>query len=190
MANPQNKVKFGLKRLHFAAYTGDTACEKPWENPGAKSVSVSAADSSTFTIEADDNPSFFSKGGGGGKELTIEATRFVRDFYVKFCGQEVETETGALVEGPDDVFKPFAVGFEMTGDAGKIRVWVLHGTATVPTYSAKTGNNEDTDSTTVTASSVKCADGKTHTMVTFEPGDAGYETAFDKVPFMDAPVAP
>ncbi len=188
----EQKVKFGLSKLHFAALTAEGKAEKPWPNIGAKSVSVSNGSSSSMSIAADNNPNFFTKSGGAsGKEYEFEVTRFIRDFYTKILGQTKDTATGALVESVDDVAKQFAAGFEISGDLGGYRVWVLNNSATgVPTYSASTNTDgslsEASEKLTTKASSIKCKDGKERTVVVFEPGDPGYATAFDAVPFLAA----
>ena len=188
----EQKVKFGLSKLHFAALTAEGKAEKPWPNIGAKSVSVSNGSSSSMSIAADNNPNFFTKSGGAsGKEYEFEVTRFIRDFYTKILGQTKDTATGALVESVDDVAKQFAAGFEISGDLGGYRVWVLNNSATgVPTYSASTNTDgslsEASEKLTTKVSSIKCKDGKERTVVVFEPGDPGYATAFDAVPFLAA----
>lgn len=182
-----SKVRFGLKRILFSVPT-DGKYEKPWRNEGAESVAIANGSSSSSSIAADDNPNFFTSSGAGGKELTVQAARFARDFYVKVLGQTKDETTGALVEGPTDVAKSFAFGFETTGDQGAYRVWVLNNTADTPTLTAATntssGINEDAETSNFKASPIECSDGVERTMVTFEPGDAGYEKAFDAVPFM------
>lgn len=184
-----SKVKFGCKRMLFSVPT-DGKYEKPWQNPGAESIAISNGSSSSSSIPADDNPNFYVSSGSGGKELTVQASRFIRDFYTKILGQTKDSTTGALVEGPGDVSKNFAFGFELTGDQGGYRVWLLNNSASTPTYTAGTntssGITEDAESSTFKASAIKCKDGKERTMVTFEPGDAGYDTAFDVVPYMEA----
>lgn len=188
----EQKVKFGLSKLHFAALTAEGKAEKPWPNIGAKSMSVSNGSSSSMSIAADNNPNFFTKSGGAsGKEYEFEVTRFVRDFYTKILGQTKDPTTGALVESVDDVAKQFSAGFEISGDLGGYRVWVLNNSATgVPTYSASTNTDgslsEASEKLTTKASSIKCKDGKERTVVVFEPGDPGYATAFDAVPFLAA----
>lgn len=188
----EQKVKFGLSKLHFAALTAEGKAEKPWPNIGAKSVSVSNGSSSSMSIAADNNPNFFTKSGGAsGKEYEFEVTRFIRDFYTKILGQTKDPTTGALVESVDDVAKQFSAGFEISGDLGGYRVWVLNNSATgVPTYSASTNTDgslsEASEKLTTKASSIKCKDGKERTVVVFEPGDPGYATAFDAVPFLAA----
>ncbi len=182
-----SKVRFGLKRMFFSVPT-DGKYEKPWQNKGAESVAISNGSSSSSSIAADDNPNFFTSSGAGGKELTVQAARFIRDFYTKVLGQTKDETTGALVESPTDVAKSFAFGFETTGDVGCYRVWVLNNTADTPTLTAATntssGINEDAETSNFKASPIACSDGVERTMVTFEPGDAGYEKAFENVPFM------
>ena len=182
-----SKVRFGLKRMLFSVPT-DGKYEKPWRNEGAESVAIANGSSSSSSIAADYNPNFFTSSGAGGKELTVQAARFARDFYVKVLGQTKDETTGALVEGPTDVAKSFAFGFETTGDQGAYRVWVLNNTADTPTLTAapntSSGINEDAETSNFKASPIECSDGVERTMVTFEPGDAGYEKAFDAVPFM------
>ncbi|MCI6843806.1 MAG: hypothetical protein MR874_03480 [Coriobacteriaceae bacterium] len=183
-----SRVRFGLRRMFFSVPT-DGKYEVPWQNPGAESVAISNGSSSSSSIAADDNPNFYVSSGAGGKEMTVQASRFVRDFYTKILGQAKDTATGALVEGPTDAARNFAFGFETTGDQGGYRVWALNNSATVPTFTAGTntssGVTEDSESSTFSTSAIKCSDGVERTMVTFEPGDTGYEKAFETVPFMD-----
>ena len=189
MATP-SKVKFGCKKFFFSVYDESGKAEKPWANPGAQSVDIANGNSSSSSIAADDNPNFYVSSGSGGKELTVQATRFIRDFYTKILGQTKDSTTGALVEGPGDVSKNFAFGFEVGGDQGGYRVWLLNNSATTPTSKPGTNTNsgitEVPEVSTFKSSAIKCKDGKERIMVTFEPGDAGYEAAFDSVPYMEA----
>ncbi len=185
----EGKVKYGIKRIFFAGHDGSGKYEKPWQNPGAKSVAISNGSSSSSKIPADDNPNFFVKSGASGRELEIQLTKFMRKYHTAFLGQQVDSATGALSEGPDDISKDFACGFEMTSDCGGYRVWLLSCSSELPTYTAATntdsGITEDSETARLSASAVVCKDGKHRTMVTFETGDTGYETAFDSVPYMD-----
>ena len=180
-----SKVRFGLKKAYFAVY--DEAAKKyeaPWANPGAEALDVSSGNADKQIINADDRI-FYSKAGAGSKQLDLTVTRFSRDFYTKILGQTIDPTTGGLLESPDDIGKTFAFMFEVGGDQGAFRVCYFGCTSTVPTYSAGTNTDssitESAEKATLSASAVTI-NGKACTVVTCEPGDAGYDKFFTAVP--------
>lgn len=182
----ENKVRVGLRRAFWAPRldNGKYGAVKEFEWP--EEATVSNGNGNDFVIYAGDDPRY-RKSGGSSKELTVQMTKFGRDFLVACCSHVLEGEaTGGITDTGDGKAKEFAFGFETTGDQGFIRAWYFGCTGTPPVHSAKTNAenpNEDPETSTFTAVRVKCGDGKYRVSTTFEPGDAGYEGAFTKVPF-------
>jgi phi13 family phage major tail protein len=180
-----SKVRFGISKLYFAKMNADGTFEKPWPCPGAESVDLSSGSGDKQIINAD-NKIYYSKASAGSKQLDITVARFPRDYYTKLLGQKIDTETGGLVESPDDIGATFACMYEISGDQGGYRSCFLGCTSSVPTYSAATNTessiSEAAEKATLSASAVTCKDGKEHTVVTYEPGDKGYDGFFDAVP--------
>lgn len=186
MAATENKVRTGLHRAFWAPRleNGKYGAVKEFEWPEEASLSNSGG--SSDRIWAGDAERY-KRGGSTSKEISVQMTKFDRDFLVAACGHHLEAEaTGGISDVGDVKAKEFAFGIETTGDQGNIRAWFYCCTSTVPVHSAKTNTdslNEDPETATFTAVKVKCGDGKERISTTFEPGDAGYEGAFTKVPF-------
>ncbi|WP_028264374.1 major tail protein [Atopobium fossor] len=186
MSVTENKVRIGLARAFWALKTQDGKYEAPHEFEWPEEATISNGGSNDQTIYAGDAPRY-KRGGVGSKEIQVQMTKFSRDFLKACCGQMAESETtGGISEVSNGGAKEFAFGVETTGDQGSIRTWYYGCTATTPVHSAKTNTdsiNEDAETSTFTAVSTKCGDGKSRVSTTFEPGDAGYDAAFTKVPF-------
>lgn len=190
MATKESKVRIGLHRAFWAPRLEDGKYGAVKEFQWPEECSISNGSGKSDTIYAGDAPRY-SRSGSGSKELSVQMTKFDRDFLTACCGQVLEeATTGGISDTGEGGGKEFAFGYETTGDQGSIRTWFYVCTATAPTHAAKTNGesmNEDAESSTFTAVRGKCTgDGKERLSTTFEPGDAGYETAFDKVPFQSA----
>lgn len=183
----ESKVRVGLHRAFWATRQDDGKYAAPKEFTWPEECTISNGSGKSETIYAGDAPRY-SRTGSGSKELEVQMTKFDRDFLVACCGHVLEAEaTGGITDPGEGGGKEFAFGYETTGDQGSIRTWFYLCTSTNPTCAAKTNGesmNEDAESATFTAVRAKCtADGKERLSTTFEPGDAGYDTAFNKVPF-------
>lgn len=186
----ESKVRIGLHRAFWAPRQDDGKYGAVKEFSWPEECSVSNGSGKSDTIYAGDAPRY-SHSGSGSKELSVQMTKFDRDFLSTCCGQVLEeATTGGITDPGDGGSKEFAFGYETTGDQGSIRTWFYACTATPPTHAAKTNGesfNEDSESSTFTAVRAKCGkDGKERLSTTFEPGDAGYDAAFDAVPFQAA----
>ena len=181
----ENRVRVGLRRAFWALREEDGKYDTVHEFLWPEEATISNGNGNDFVIYAGDDPRY-RKSGGSSKEISVQMTKFERAFLASCCSHVLESEaTGGITDTGDGKAKEFAFGFETTGDQGNIRAWYFGCTSTTPTHSAKTNAenpNEDPDTATFTAVRVKCGDGTYRVSTTFEPGDAGYEAAFTKVP--------
>ena len=113
-----NKVKFGLKNVHYAVLTvgedGAATYDTPVPIPGAVNLSLDAAgDTSTFYA---DNMAYFVTAANDGYSGTLEMA-VIPDSFRKDVLGEVEDETDkVLVENSSVEGKNFAFLFEFAGD--------------------------------------------------------------------------
>lgn len=118
----ENKVKYGLKNVHYALVTettlgGVTTTAYGTVKPilGAVSLSMNAnADRSVFRA---DNSDYFVSYGQGGYEGDLEIARINEEFLKDILSYK-EDDDGILVEASDDfkTTKYFAMLFEFDGD--------------------------------------------------------------------------
>ncbi|MFR5860377.1 MAG: major tail protein [Flavonifractor plautii] len=152
-----NKVKFGLKNVHYAVLTvgedGAATYDTPVPIPGAVNLSLDAAgDTSTFYA---DNMAYFVTAANDGYSGTLEMA-VIPDSFRKDVLGEVEDETDkVLVENSSVEGKNFAFLFEFAGDQKATRHVLYNCTATRPSMSSATTTNTKepaTDSLSLTAS--------------------------------------
>lgn len=118
-----NKVKFGLKNVHYAPLTvgegGEITFGTPVPIPGAVSLSMDAqGDQSTFYA---DDMAYYVTSANDGYKGTLEIA-LIPDSYRKDVLGETEDETDkVLVENVSAEPKPHALLFEFAGDQKAVR---------------------------------------------------------------------
>lgn len=185
-----NKVKFGLKNVHYAVTTENFDSEtgkwttsygpvKAW--PGAVAVSLSA-EGSDDTFHADDI-AYYVTSTNGGYTGNFESALMPSDVAESVLGQQRD-DNGLLVEAASDMKKYIALMFEVDGDSKAVRYCFYRVMLTRPNVDADTkGETTEpkTDSVGLVAlprldvdHSIKAvADDKTTT---------GYDTFYNAVP--------
>jgi len=120
---PGNKVKFGLKNVHYAVLTEgagvtpDTyTTPAPW--PGAVNMTLSAVGDRTPFI-ADDSE-YYTSVGNNGYDGTLECAELPESFAKDVLG-EIEDDNKVLFEKNTVEPVPIALLFEFTGDAHQIK---------------------------------------------------------------------
>lgn len=157
MENKKNKIKFGLKNVHYAIVTettvdGKTTSEygevKPWE--GAVSMSLDPlGDSNNFY--ADDSV-YAVLNSNSGYEGDFESALVPEDVLTSVLGQELID--GVLVESSNTEQKYIALLFEFDGDVKARRHVLYRCSITRPGVSSQTKEDSTdpaTDSVTITA---------------------------------------
>lgn len=136
-----NKIKFGLKNVHYAVVT-ETVTEgvtsysygTPVAWPGAVSMSLDAeGDESTFYA---DNIAYFSQFANNGYSGSLETALIPESFRTAVLGDVVSGNY--LVENADAITKKFALGFQVEGDVSETLFWFYNCTASRPSTEAST----------------------------------------------------
>lgn len=150
MAGNENKVQFNLKNVHYAVLTDG---ESPtWETP----VKVPGAVSLTLDPQGEVTP-FYADGivyyqsvGNNGYSGDLEMARFPDQMMEDIWGYEqVETDY-VLIENSSVQAKPFALLYQIDGDADNQLYCLYNCTATRPGVGGTT-KNETTEPQTQTS---------------------------------------
>lgn len=130
-----NKVKFNLKNVHWAVATesGYASTVNAW--PGAVSLSLDPqGDDYTFYA---DGISYFEYHINNGYSGELESALIPEAFKTGILG-DIADDNGNLVEVDDVTAVNFAFGFQVDGDANGRFYWFYNCTASRPTVSAST----------------------------------------------------
>lgn len=181
-----NTFYYGASRCMVAPYDSTTGeYEEPWEEEFIKQLGIDGGSSSSNKYYGS-NKVIFQKNGAAGKNLTLQMSAFSDKYKTKILGQ---TKVGGIViEGPDDDPADFALGCQLEGNGGGMRIWFLMCKSGVPTYTPST--NTDTPTEVSMSASVEASpctyklNGTEYkgTVITCEKGEADYDTFLDAVP--------
>jgi len=136
-----NKVKFGLKNVHYAVVTetnGVITYDRPKPIRGAVNLTLDAAGESV-QFYADDMV-YYEENTNDGYTGSLEMALIPDDFRKDVLG-EIEDANGALIENKDAKAKHFALLFEFDGDAKKTRHVLYYVLASRPSVSGSTRTN-------------------------------------------------
>lgn len=153
-----NKVKFGLKNVYIAKLTETLSSGSwtytygtPFAEPGAVSLSLEAqGELSTFRA---DDCDYWTASSNNGYEGTWELALLSDDFKTEILGF-IEDTNGVLYEDATVQPSPFAMMFEIDGDANARKHVIYRCFATRPAVSSSTTEEAITpvtDSITVKA---------------------------------------
>ena len=179
-----NKVKFGLKNVHYAPMTstegGTAVFGTPVPIPGAVNLSLDAAgDTSSFYA---DNMAYFVTAANDGYSGTLEMALIPDSFRKDVLGEVEDATDKVLVENSASEGKNFAFLFEFSGDQKATRHVLYNCTATRPSMSSATTTNTKeptTDTLSLTASPL--ANGNVKAKTTAETTPAAYDNWFKTV---------
>ena len=182
--NTENKVKFGLKNVHYAVISageeGAVAFGTPVRIPGAVNLSLQAQGDET-KFYADDMAYYVSTandGYSGDLEIAVIPDSFRKDVL-----KETEDETDmVLVENAGAEPVPFALLFEFSGDQKATRHVLYNCSCSRHSITSSTVNNAKTprtDTLTVTASPL--SDGRVKAKTTSKTPEEKYNAWYQKV---------
>lgn len=184
-----NKVEYGFRNVTIFPMTKDDDGDCEWDEenlirvPGTVNISLAPSGSSN-PFYAEDGE-FFNSPANTGWEGDMEMANFPDEFYVACLGWKRD-KNGALVEDAEALPKPFAMAFEVQGDAAARRNVFFKCTATRPAKEAKTIEENITPQTKkttikavpVTVNGVK---GSTASLPADTSNDEAYKNFFKSV---------
>jgi phi13 family phage major tail protein len=150
-----NKVKFGLKNVHYAIATETTTLGvtttsygTPEAFPGAVSLEVNPSSSDATVFRADDSDYYIVSGSEQGFDGSFECANIPEAFETDVLGATTD-DNGVIVEFASDEIKYVALMFEINGDASARRYLVPKVKFAKPGISAETtGENGNEPKTT------------------------------------------
>lgn len=182
--NKANKVKFGLKNVHYALLTageaGEVTFATPVPIPGAVNLSMEAQ-GETSTFYADDMAYYVTAandGYSGDLEIAV-----LPDSYRKDVLGEKEDETdNILVENVTAEPKPHALLFEFAGDQKAVRHVLYNCAATRPGLTGSTTNkSKDPTTEKITLTASPLANGNIRAKTTPDTPDEKYSNWYKAV---------
>lgn len=183
MEKTNNKIKYGLKNVHYAVITeSETGTEEyatPVRVPGAVNLSLSSVFEQTV-IPADDDPEYATLDENNGYDGDLEVQILPDQFKIDVLGDTLD-ENDVLIENKDAVTKPFALLFEFDGDAKKTRHLMYRCKAKRPNIESGTkggGNGTKTDTLSIIC---RPAHNTGNIKAKAKQGDAAYDGWFTKV---------
>ena len=171
-----NKVKFGLKNVHYAPLTltgGVPSYDTPIPIPGAVSMSLSV-NGEPENFYADDGV-YYVINNNMGYEGDLEIALIPESFRTGPLGEALDGNN-VLVERSDTQLAPFALLFEFDGDQKHIRHVLYNCTASRPSIEGNTKEETlEVKTETLTIKAAPLPDGK----VKAKTGDSTDSTVYE-----------
>lgn len=137
-----NKVKFGLEKVHVAFFDEELGTfEKPQHIPGAVNLALTG-EGEPYTFYAD-NIGYYVVNSNNGYSGDLEMALIPDWFSVEALGWEID-DNGMIVEVADGKQKPFALLYEVKGDQNNKRYIYYNCMSSKPTeeHSTETESRE------------------------------------------------
>ncbi len=176
-----NKVKFGLKNVHYAPFDvqdGVVVYGAPKHVPGAVTLSLNVQGTADDFYA--DNMVYFAQGGTAGYDGDLEMA-LVPDGFRKDVFGDKEDANGVLFEDANAITKPIALLFQFEGDKKGTRHVLYNVTAGRPSVASTTTNTSKTPQTETMSISAKPAEDTGLIKGRALQGDVPYENWFKKV---------
>lgn len=180
----KNKVKFGLRNVHYAPKTvgedGSVTFGTPMPWPGAVNLSLTPQ-GETSTFYADD-VAYYVTAANGGYQGDYESALVPEDFSQNIMGELLDEKDKVLVENALVESKEFALLFEFQGDQKAIRHVLYNCTAARANVAGQTVNNTKEPTTaTMTLTASPLTDGRVKAKTTAATPDAVYNNWYKSV---------
>lgn len=146
----QNKVTFGLEKVHIAFLDDTNPTQPAWEAPtpilgAVRWTPTPAGESSTFYA---DNTAYFVATSNNGYTGELEVANIPDAVLAEMMGWEIDSN-GAIIEVSDAIPKPFALLGQVLGDKRNRRFVYYHCTAARPGKERQTKGENITPATDV-----------------------------------------
>lgn len=177
-----NKVKFGLKNVHYAIATiandGSATYDTPVAWPGAVTLTMDAnGDNTNFYA---DNIAYYTTNGANGYTGSLESALVPQSFLEDVLGMNADTK-GILVETTSAPTVHFALLFQFEGDDAATKHVLYNCTATRPTVGSTTKGESvevQTETINLTATSIYNDDLEAD-IVKAKTGDSADSTVYE-----------
>jgi phi13 family phage major tail protein len=182
-----NKVKFGLKNVHYAVVTetdGVITYDTPKPIRGAVNLTLDAAGESV-QFYADDMV-YYEENTNDGYTGSLEMALIPDEFRVDVLGDELDAN-GALIENKDAKAKHFALLFEFDGDAKKTRHVLYYVLASRPSVSGSTRTKTKEPQTETMNITARPAPDTGDVKAKVPQGEAAYDDFYTAVYLKNAP---
>lgn len=181
----QNKIKYGLKKVHYAVQTetvteGVTSLSYGTFKPVPGAVNMTNAPvGETVEFYADDGV-YFSENTNDGYDGNLEVALASDTFRVDVFGDTLDTN-GALIENKDAKANKIALAFEFDGDKAQARHVLYSVSVARPNIDSSTRTNTKTPATESMAYRARPRVDNGNIKAKVTKGTTGYETFFDTV---------
>lgn len=181
-----NKVKFGLKNVHYSVITIDAGGNYTYGTPksikGAVNLSLDASGDET-NFYADDSK-YYNVTNNTGYSGTLEVAKIAEDFFADVLGFVADSNS-VVFEDAEVEPKQFALLFEFSGDKNNTRHVLYNCTCSRPSMSSETlteSKDPVTETLNITASPLPLdANGKRIVKAKEVEGGAEYSGWFSNV---------
>ena len=180
---PENKVQFNLKNVHYSVLTeaeGVPTWAKPVHVPGA--VSLALEQQGSVTPFYADGIIYYQTTTNSGYSGDLEMALFPDQMLQDVWGMTLDETDKVLLENANDKAKPFALLYQIDGDADNRYYCMYNCTATRPGMgSSTTTETSEPQTQTSTISAAPMADGNIMAKTTADTTEAVKNAWFDKV---------
>ncbi len=175
MANAENKVKFGLKNVHYALLTegddGSVTFGAPKPIPGAVNLNLPAQGDTTKFYA--DNVAYYVAVANDGYQGDLEFALIPDSFAQEVLKESLDATDSVLVEHADVEPAPFALLFEFNGDKHATKHVLYNCTSARPTVAgATTTNTKEPGTSTMTITAAPLSNGMVKAKTTAKTPEA------------------
>lgn len=159
-----NKIKYGIKNVHYALVT-TTGYGTPKPINGAVSLSLAAeGDRNVFYA---DNIEYYAVNVNNGYSGDLEIALITDEFREDVLGEVADTNNALIEEANGSEAIKFALGFEVEGDVNATKFWFYNCTASRPQTGGETKEDNITPQTeTINITAKPRDDGKVRAKTT------------------------
>jgi len=178
----ENKVKYGLKNVHYAVITeaGSVVLyDTPVHVRGAVNIVLNAV-GEKVKFPADDTEDYFAENVNNGYDGTLEMALIPDEFRVAVLGDEIDAN-GALIENANASVKRFALMFEFDGDVKKTRHVLYNVLVNRPNIEGATRSNTKEPKSETLAIEARPAADTSDVKAKVKQGETPYDTFYTTV---------